>query len=244
VPLAIIPDSDDLRAGDSLFLRRVQCYGKTITCMVKHDRLYILLEAMNRLYFPMRRLDTVIKAVTENLRLPVMSLTADEEKDFMKFYKLPADKLNSNKVISVDDFVGVYRSLQRMLDNSFLTARTTEPKTAPVEPPAGVNGGLTNYSIPVPVGTPVMNVSNTMMHQSRMAFNSATDYWVPGNDRLQSTAQSPSLYTNPTEKTVNCLNEMPKFGTICQNASEDGIDKKPPKRSRTRVIGDVICIDD
>src|SRR6218665_221009 len=138
VPLAIIPDSDDLRAGESLLLRRVQCYGKTITCMVKHDKLYILLEAVNRLYFPMRRLDTVIKAVTENLRLPVMSLTPDEEKDFMKFYKLPADKLNSNKVISVDDFVGVYRSLQCMLDNSFLTARTAEPKTAAGYPPPAV----------------------------------------------------------------------------------------------------------
>lgn len=242
VPITLIPDADDHRAGDSLLLRRIQCYGKTITCMVKHEKLYLLLEAMNRLYFPMRRLDTVIKAVTENLRVPVTTLTADEERDFIKFYKLPADKLNSNKVICVDDFVGVYKSLLCMLDNSFVTLHLIEPKTV-VEPPAAVSEGLLNSSIPVvPVGIPVMNVSN-VLHQSCTASNNAIDNSVTSNDRLPNMAQS-CQYIKPTKKRGKFVNEKPTVATIDENTAEESDGHKRHERCRSRVIGEVIFIDD
>lgn len=259
-PLATIPDSDDFRAGDSLLLRRVLCYGKTITCMVKHDKLYILLEAMNRLYFPMRRLDTVIKAVCENLHVPVMDLTPDEERDFMKFYKLPAEKLISNKVISIDDFVRVYRSLQSMLDNSLVatTPGTVDPRRTVVDPSVAVNEIVPYSSVPVPVGIPVLNVSNTNLYQSWLASNYANCHsvgsnanlyqaWqaanyanghsVVGNGRLPNMAQSHGLCTSPVE--------IPNKAAIYLNTSENGrVDQNRPKICRTRVIGEVICIDD
>lgn len=229
------------RAGDTLLLCRVQCFGKTISCMVKNEELYILLEAMNRLYFPVHKLDVVCNIIT-NLGITVYQLSDEEEREFVKFYKLPAHRLNSNKTIKVSDFIDIYRPLSCILNSSEFVSQVT---SIPISRAADVNAAISAAAVnPVPVGNPVLNTVNFLnaqslaeiYHPNLSQLLSQTTTGSDNNNIERTAKRTAATSTNSIQQL--CLDNYSKY------SDTGSISPKPVKRSRTRVIGEVICIDD
>ena len=85
-------------------IERKEFQGKTLSCLVKEDGHYALVEALSRVYFHYCTLEEFQFALENVLQVPLVRLTQDEEKSFIAFYNIPTKTLMCNKVIKLSEF--------------------------------------------------------------------------------------------------------------------------------------------
>jgi len=91
--------------------------GHSISSLRRHTdgNQYVLLDAVFRVFFPqLRNVSGFIRASETLLHIPDVRMSEEEEQQFIRFYKLPTDRLRCNKLIRVDFLTDIFPHLQAM----------------------------------------------------------------------------------------------------------------------------------
>jgi len=96
-------------------IESVSFRGRTISSLRRpaDGNQYVLLEAVCRVFFPhQHNVAGFIRAAETLLHIPDVQMTADEQQQFLSFYKLPTDRLRHNRLISVDTLADIFPRLE------------------------------------------------------------------------------------------------------------------------------------
>jgi len=90
--------------------------GRTISSLrhASDGNHYVLLEAVCRVFFPHQSdVKAFIRAAETLVKSPaIVHMSADEEQQFIGFYKLPIDRLRYNKLIRLDQLTEIFPRLE------------------------------------------------------------------------------------------------------------------------------------
>ena len=98
---------------------QVNCFQRMLTCILrgKLKARYALVESVMRLYFPQCKLEEFIQYLASELSVMLHTLKKREEKALIKFYGIPTDRLHTNLIIKLKDFVPRVAWLQHRFGN-------------------------------------------------------------------------------------------------------------------------------
>jgi hypothetical protein len=97
-------------------IQPVMFHNKLISSLCKHGdpHHYVLIEVIARVFFPDVQLERIAELIEVVLGVPVVMLTAEEEKYLINFYQIPAPRLHCNKMVPLEQLAEVFPALERV----------------------------------------------------------------------------------------------------------------------------------
>ena len=99
----------------------VQFRGRTISSLRRpvDGNHYVLLDAVCRVFFPgQRNVAGFIRAADTLFHIPDWRMSEAEQRHFIRFYKLPTDRLTHDRLIRLDLLTDLFPSLERLFSCS------------------------------------------------------------------------------------------------------------------------------
>jgi len=91
--------------------------GRTISSLRRptDGNQYVLLDAVYRVFFPhQHNASGFIRAAETLFRIPDVRMSEEEEQQFIRFYRLPTDRLRCNKLIRLELLTDIFPRLETM----------------------------------------------------------------------------------------------------------------------------------